>query len=131
MMRSRNATFHDHANIPHDSLRTQTTVRDKAIVISSSEHGQQTQHMSLNVWLIETDWWLHELEEWSVAHDSPQHSKLVREHPTLNPTRTRLVALPFVHLDCFKTLILQETLKTQKQHQVDSCAFSEVTRSCH
>ena len=33
-------------------------------------------------------------------------------------------------LDCFKTLILQETLKTRSQHQGDSYAFSEVTRSC-
>ena len=30
--------------------------------------------------------------------------------------------------DCFKTLILQETLKTQNQHQEEFCAFSEVTR---
>ena len=28
-----------------------------------------------------------------------------------------------VDYDCFKILILQETLKTQNQHQVDSCAF--------
>ena len=33
-------------------------------------------------------------------------------------------------LDCFKTLILQETLKTQNQHQEESCPFSEVTRLC-
>ena len=33
-------------------------------------------------------------------------------------------------LDCFKTLILQETLKTQNQHQKGSCVFSEVTRLC-
>ena len=33
-------------------------------------------------------------------------------------------------LDCFKTLILQETLKTQNQHQEGSCIFSEVTRLC-
>ena len=33
-------------------------------------------------------------------------------------------------LDYFKTLILQETLKTQNQHQEGSCAFSEVTRLC-
>ena len=33
-------------------------------------------------------------------------------------------------LDCFKTLILQETLKTQNQHQEGSCVFSEVTRLC-
>ena len=32
--------------------------------------------------------------------------------------------------DCFKTLISQETLKTRSQHQVDCCAYSEVTRSC-
>ena len=32
--------------------------------------------------------------------------------------------------DCFKTLILQETLKTQNQHQEEFCAFSEVTRLC-
>ena len=32
--------------------------------------------------------------------------------------------------DCFKTLILQETLKTQNQHQVDSHAFSEVEHLC-
>ena len=31
--------------------------------------------------------------------------------------------------DCFKTLILQETLKTQNQHQVDSCECSEATRA--
>ena len=31
---------------------------------------------------------------------------------------------------CFKTLILQETLKTQNQHQEEFCAFSEVTRLC-
>ena len=30
--------------------------------------------------------------------------------------------------DCFKTLILQETLKTQNQPQEVSCVFSEVTR---
>ena len=30
------------------------------------------------------------------------------------------------HLDCVKTLILQETLKIQNQHQEDSYAFSEV-----
>ena len=28
--------------------------------------------------------------------------------------------------DCFKTLILQETLKSRSQHQEDFCAFSEV-----
>ena len=28
--------------------------------------------------------------------------------------------------DCFKILILQETLRTQNEHQGDSCAFSEV-----
>ena len=33
-------------------------------------------------------------------------------------------------LDCFKTLILQETLKTQHQHQVESCVFSGVTLLC-
>ena len=33
-------------------------------------------------------------------------------------------------LDCFETLILQETLKTQNQHQEEFCAFSEVTRLC-
>ena len=33
-------------------------------------------------------------------------------------------------LDCFKTLILQETLKTQNQHQEEFCPFSEVTRLC-
>ena len=32
-------------------------------------------------------------------------------------------------LDCFKTLMLQETLKIQNQHEV-SCAFSEVTNFC-
>ena len=31
-------------------------------------------------------------------------------------------------LDCFKTLILQETCKTQNQHQEGSCVFSEATR---
>ena len=30
----------------------------------------------------------------------------------------------------FKILILQETWKIQNQHQVESYAFSEVTRSC-
>ena len=29
---------------------------------------------------------------------------------------------------CFKTLILQETLKTQNQHQEEFCAFLETTR---
>ena len=33
-------------------------------------------------------------------------------------------------LDCFKTLTLPEIQMTQNQHQVDSCAFSEATRSC-
>ena len=33
-------------------------------------------------------------------------------------------------LDCFKTLILQETLKTQNQPQEEFCAFSEGTRLC-
>ena len=33
-------------------------------------------------------------------------------------------------LDCFKTLILQETLKTQNQHQEEFSAFSQVTRLC-
>ena len=33
--------------------------------------------------------------------------------------------------DCFRTLILPEILKTQNQHQGrDSCAYSEVIRSC-
>ena len=32
--------------------------------------------------------------------------------------------------DCFRTLILPEIWKTQNQHQVEFCAFSEVTRSC-
>ena len=32
--------------------------------------------------------------------------------------------------DFFKTLILQETVKTQNQHQVDSYAFSEVEHLC-
>ena len=32
--------------------------------------------------------------------------------------------------DCFKTLILQETWKTQNQHQEELCAFSKVTRLC-
>ena len=32
--------------------------------------------------------------------------------------------------DCFETPILQETLKTQNQHQEEYCAFSEVKRSC-
>ena len=32
--------------------------------------------------------------------------------------------------DCFKTLILQETLQIQHQHQEGSCVFSEVTRLC-
>ena len=31
--------------------------------------------------------------------------------------------------DCFRILILLEIEKTQNQHQVDSCVFSEVTRS--
>ena len=30
--------------------------------------------------------------------------------------------------DCFKTLFLEETLKTQNQHQVESCVFLEVKR---
>ena len=34
------------------------------------------------------------------------------------------------NLECFKTLILHETLKTQNQHQEGSCVFSEVTRLC-
>ena len=33
-------------------------------------------------------------------------------------------------LDCFKTQILQETLKTQNHYQEGSCVFSEVTRLC-
>ena len=33
-------------------------------------------------------------------------------------------------LDCFKTLILQETLKTRSLLQEEFCAFSEVTRLC-
>ena len=33
-------------------------------------------------------------------------------------------------LDCFKTLIFQETLKTRSQHQVEFCAFSEVEHLC-
>ena len=33
-------------------------------------------------------------------------------------------------LDCLQTLILQETMKTQNQHQEVSCVFSEVTHSC-
>ena len=32
--------------------------------------------------------------------------------------------------DCFRTLILPEIQKTQNQHQEDSCAYSEVIRSC-
>ena len=32
--------------------------------------------------------------------------------------------------DCFEILILQETLKTQNQHQVEFCAFSEVEHLC-
>ena len=33
--------------------------------------------------------------------------------------------------DCFKTLILQETLKSRSQHQEGSCVFSEVIRLFH
>ena len=33
-------------------------------------------------------------------------------------------------LDCFKTLIVLETLTPQNQHQEGSCVFSEVTRLC-
>ena len=33
-------------------------------------------------------------------------------------------------LDCFKTLILQETLKTRSQHQEEFCAFSEAEHLC-
>ena len=32
--------------------------------------------------------------------------------------------------DCFKILLLQETLKTQNLHQEELCVFSEVERSC-
>ena len=32
--------------------------------------------------------------------------------------------------DYLKTLISQETSKTQNQHQEEFCVFSEVTRSC-
>ena len=35
------------------------------------------------------------------------------------------------HAECLKTLILQETSKTQNKHQEVSCVFSEVRRSCH
>ena len=32
--------------------------------------------------------------------------------------------------DCFKTPILQETLKTQSQHQVEFSAYSEAEHLC-
>ena len=91
------------------------------------------------VWNVEN---LARIRKWTNLHDRSQNGpKLVTNDYLVWPltfithvNTGNIVMWVTLHnnadWDCFRTLILPEIQKTQNQHQVELCAFLEVTRFC-